>query len=210
MQRRSNNGTIKKPPPSFYPMRKLPIYLLVLFFASCDKPYGVVDDAYVKALSIQDTLLHNSKVLVLQVGDSVLDAYPHLLVKSNESNTNYLFNEDCELWNDSIILSYYPAFVYDEDGGFRKNGIWVHTTFYKEGSFPFTTKGMRFSVDSVPQNWNKPLPRKEGIYFYRNNSLSLIATEQSEEEFKKREMDGFYFIPNKGRLFDKININELK
>jgi len=210
MQRRSNNGTTKKSPPGSYPMKKLPIYLLALFFASCDKSYTVVDDEHFRTLSIQDTLLHNKKVLVLQVGDSVSDAYPHLLVKSNRSNTNYLFNEDCELRNDSIMLSYAPAFVYDDEGGFRKNGIWVHTTFYREGTFPFTRKGMRFSVDSVPQNWNKALPRKEGIYFYRKNSLSLVATEQSEEEFKKREMDGFYFIPNKGRLFDKININELK
>jgi len=193
-------------------MNRLPIYLILLFFASCDKTYEKISDQYFQALSVQDTLLNNKKILVLKVGDSISDTYPRLLVKSNQSKTKnyYLFKDDCELENDSIILSYYPAFIYDEDGEFRKNGIWVYTEFYSEGTFPFTSKVMRFSVDSIPKDWNKALPAKEGIYFYKNNSLSLITTEQSEDKFKEKEMDGFYFIPNKGRLFDKININQFE
>lgn len=194
-------------------MRKsLPLLYLLLFFASCNKEYETINETRFRSLSIQDTLLNNKKVVVMKVGDSMTDAYPQLLVKSkhSEAQNYYLFKEyDCELQNDSIILSYYPAFIYDEDGGFKKNGIWVYTKFYQKGSFPFTTHGMAFSVDSIPKNWNKELPKKEGIYFYKNNSLQLLSSEQSEEKFKEKELNGFYFIPNKGRLFNKINIYQL-
>lgn len=194
-------------------MRKFGIYFLLLLFVSCNKKYEIIDEDYFRTLSIHDTLLNNEKVVVMKVGDSISDANPYLLVKNNQSNTKsyYLFKqEDCELENDSIILSYKPAFIYDEDGGFRKNGIWVYTKFYTEGTFPFASKGMNFSVDSIPENWNKALPKKEGIYFYRNNSLLLLSNVQSEDKFSEKEMDGFYFIPNKGRLFEKINIYQLK
>lgn len=191
-------------------MRNLAIYLLFSILISCNDKYEEIDNQYFKKLSIQDTLLDNKKVLVIKVGKSISDNYPQLLVKDKESNRKYLFKEDdCELENDSIIRTYYPAFIYDENGGFRKNGIWVYTKFYTKGTFPFTTKGMEFSVDSVPQNWNKNLPKKEGIYFYKNNFLHILSTEQSEEKFKEKEIDGFYFIPNNGRLFDKINIYKL-
>ncbi len=182
---------------------------MLLFFASCDKKYEVISDEHFQTLSIRDTLLNNRKGLVLKVGKSISDSFPNLLVKSN-TNRHYLFEDDCELENDSIILAYYPAFIYDDEGEFRKNGIWVYTEFYSEGTFPFITEGMKFSVDSIPKNWNKTLPRKEGIYFYKNNSLSLITTEQSEDKFKEKKIDGFYFIPNKGRLFDKINFNQFE
>ena len=192
-------------------MRNLTIYLLFSILISCNEEYDKIDNGYFKKLSIQDTLLDNKKVIVMKVGDSISDNYPHLLVKEKESDRKYLFKEyDCELENDSIIRSYCAAFIYDENGGFSKNGIWVYTKFYTEGTFPFTTKVMEFSADSVPQNWNKVLPKKEGIYFYKNNSLYTLSTEQSEEKFKEKEMDGFYFIPNNGRLFDKININQLE
>ena len=68
---------------------------------------------------------------------------------------------------------------------------------------------MKFSVDSLPATWDKPLPTKEGIYYYQNDSLILFSNEQSADRFKANNKDGFYFIPNKGRLFDRININNL-
>jgi hypothetical protein len=192
-------------------MRSISTYLLVVHLISCNEKYDEIDNHYFQTLAIQDTLLDNKKVIVMKVSDSLPDNYPHLLVKDKESGSKYLFkNYECELENDSIIRYYYPAFIYDDDGGFRKNGIWVYTKFYKEGTFPFTTKGMEFSVDSIPQKWNKVLPKKEGIYFYKNNSLYVLSTEQSENKFREKEMDGFYFIPNNGRLFDKINIYKLK
>ncbi|WP_298143768.1 hypothetical protein [Flavobacterium sp.] len=191
-------------------MRNLPIYLLFSILISCHEKYDEIDNQYFNKLSILDTLIDNKKVLVLKVGDSISDNYPHLLVKDKESDRKYLFKEyECELENDSIIRSYSPAFVYDENGGFRKNGIWVYTKFFTEGTFPFKSKGMKFSVDSIPQNWNQDLPKKEGIYLYKNNSLHILSTEQSEEKFREKEIDGFYFIPNKGRLYDKINIYNL-
>ena len=192
-------------------MRNFSIFILIVLFISCDKKYDEIGNQYFQTLSIQDTLLDNKKVTVLKVGESISDKYPHLLVENKQSNKKYLFKEyDCELENDSIILSYYPAFIYDEDGGFRKNGIWVYTKFYTKGTFPFTTKSMEFNVDSIPKNWKKDLPKKEGIYFYKNNSLLILSTEQSDEKFREKEMNGFYFIPNKGRLFDKINVFTLE
>ena len=68
---------------------------------------------------------------------------------------------------------------------------------------------MKFSIDSIPKNWNKKSPTQEGIYFYKNNLLQLFSKEQSEVKFKEKEKNGFYFIPNKGRLFNTLNINEL-
>ena len=192
-------------------MTNLTKYLIFSLLISCNEKYDEIDNQDFQTLSIQDTLLNNKKVLVMKVGDSVVDKYPRLLVKVKQSDRKYLFKEyDCELENDSIIRTYYTAFIYDENGGFRENGIWVYTKFYTEGTFPFTTRGMKFSVDSVPQNWKKDLPKKEGIYFYKDNSLVLLSTQQSEEKFKEKEMDGFYFIPNNGRLFDRINIYKLE
>ena len=69
---------------------------------------------------------------------------------------------------------------------------------------------MKFSVDSIPKNWNKKVPKNEGFYFYKNNSLHLISKEQSEDKFKEYEKDGFYFFPNSGRLYDRINIHKLR
>jgi hypothetical protein len=154
--------------------------------------------------------LDNKKVIVMKIVKHTSNDYSYLLVKDKKNSGKYLFKDsECELENDSIIRSYYPAFIYDENGGFRKNGIWVYTKFTKKGTFPFITNSMEFSVDSVPQNWKKGLPKKEGIYLYKNAKLKMISTEQSEEKFKEKKIDGFYFFPNNGRLFDKININQL-
>lgn len=193
-------------------MKKLSIFILSFLFISCDKEYNIINEKDFQALSIQDTLLKNKEVIVMKVGKSISDEYPKLLMKKNQldSKNYYLFKDDCEMLNDSIILSYYSAFIYEDGSGFRKNGIWVYTEFYKEGIFPFTSKGRKFSVDSIPKNWNKKVPKNEGIYFYKNNSLHLISKEQSEDKFKEYEKDGFYFFPNSGRLYDRINIRKLR
>ncbi|MGV7106100.1 hypothetical protein [Flavobacterium sp. U410] len=188
-------------------MKKILLCLTILsFLYSCDKAYKVISDKDFKKFTVQDTLTNKSNLLVMKIGETIDDEYSRLLVKSNRL---YLFESGCELENDSIILSYYPAFIIDEDGEFRKNGIWVYSQFYTEGKFPFHTKGIKFSPDSIPKNWNKKLPTQEGIYFYENNTLKMISKEQSEEKFREKEKDGFYFFPNKGRLFDRINITEL-
>ena len=193
-------------------MRNLPVYFLWALLLSCnEKKYDTISDQYFQTLSIRDTLLDNKKVLVLKVGDSVNDDYTRLLVRNKQSDKKYLFEEDdCVLENDSIILANYTVFIYGEDDVSGKNGLWVYTKFYTKGTFPFTKKGMEFNVDSVPQNWKKEVPTKEGIYFYKNGSLSVLSTEQSDEKFREKEWDGFYFIPNTGRLFDRINIYKLE
>ena len=188
-------------------MKQLFIFIVILTLYACGKDYEVISDETLKTLTVQDTLIEKTNLLVMKVGETISDAYPRLLIKSNRL---YLFKEDCELKNDSIILSYYPAFIVDHEGEFRKNGIWIYAQFYREGNFPFHSDGIKFGVDSIPENWNKVLPRTEGIYFYEKNSLTMISKEQSEEKFKEKKRSGFYFIPNKGRLFDRINIKELE
>lgn len=183
-------------------MNKLYLYLAVLICFSCEKSdaYKIIDHEALKKLKVQDTLVENKKVLVTKVLDS---DYPKLLVwdkLSNRSN-HYLFDMDCELENDSTIIYYAPPFLVDENGEFQKNGLWVYTKFYRDST--------SFGVDSIPKNKIKKLPQKEGIYFYQNDSLVRLSKDQSEEKFNSIRRNGFYFIPNTGRLFERININQL-
>lgn len=186
-------------------MKKLLIFVIIIFY-SCERPYKVINDEDFRKLSIQKTLVKKNKYSVYKVGDSASDEYPNLLVKSKKL---YLFNYDCEFVNDSIIHSNNIEFIIDEYSDFRKNGIWVYTDFYTEGSFIFKTNGMKFSSDSIPKNWKGKLPKKEGIYFYENNTLKMISKVQSEEKFKEKRKDDFYYFPNNGKLFNKINITKL-
>lgn len=191
-------------------MKSIPLYLLFIFLTACNDKYHTIDDAYFQKLTVQDTLLNNNKIQVFKVGNSTSDKYPHLVVNNKETNKKYLFEEfECELANDSIIHYNITTFIYDEFTESRKNGMWVYTKFYTKGTFPFKSNVMEFSPDSIPQNWKNQLPTKEGIYYYKNNNLILLSNQQSDEKFKEKEKNGFYFIPNKGRLFDKINIYDL-
>lgn len=190
-------------------MNQIRIVLLLMLLASCQKEYRKVDLERFESFAFKDTLVNNDKVVVVEARHVVDDLWSRLIVKSKSSGNFYLFEDESKLANDSTALYYYPAFIYDDGGEFMKNGIWVYTDFYTTGSFPFQSNGMKFSVDSLPKNWNKPLPTNEGIYYYKNGELLPISREQSEEKFKERRIDGFYFIPNSGRLYDKININHL-
>lgn len=188
-------------------MKKTIILIALLSLYSCnDEDYEIIDDSDLKELTIQDTLVNNSNHLMMSVGKSISDEYPKLLVKKKHL---YLFERDYEIKNDTTILSYYSAFLIDSHGAFRKNGIWIHAKFYNEGIFPFNKKIIEYSVDSIPTNWDEKSPNGEGIYFYENNSLKLHSNEQSEQKFIEQEKTGFYFIPNKGRLFNKTNVSEL-
>lgn len=190
-------------------MKIISICFLLVLLLSCEKKFKRITTDKFQEMAVQDTLVENSRFSVFKVGLSNTDEFPKILLQT-KSKKNYLFDYECELENDSTILFYYSAFVIDQDGAFRKNGIWVYTEFNTEGTFPFISKGMSFSVDSIPSKWNKVVPTKEGIYFYKNNALTLFSTEQSEKKFKEKELDGFYFFPNKGRLFDRININDIE
>lgn len=186
-------------------MKKLLIFVIIIFY-SCERPYKVINDKELRKHSIQKRLVKKSKYSVYNVGNSISDAYPSLLVKSNKL---YLFDADCELANDSIIRTNVVEFLIDENSDNRKDGIWVYSDFYTEGNFIYKTSGIKFGVDSIPRNWKGKLPKEEGIYFYENNTLKMISKVQSEEKFNETEKDGFYYIPNNGKLYDKINIAKL-
>ena len=184
----------------------------MIFISSCDDlPYKTISKKEVERLVVQDTVVFNKEILITSVGKSVSDPYTNLLLSflQSDHSDQYLFNSDCRVENDSTIIAYSNAFLIDEDGEFRKNGIWVHTKFSTEGTFPFISSSMKFGVDSVP-NYYLKLPTKEGIYFYENDSLILFSQEQSEYQWRQQRKDGFYFIPNKGRFFDRIYIKDLE
>lgn len=196
-------------------MKRVPIYFVLCLLIACkqfeqNNNYKEISNQQLQKLNVLDTLVNNPRNIVLKVGDSLADPYAQLLVKTkpSENSKNYLFDE-AKLENDSIAISYGPAFIYDEETNSRKNGIWVYTKFSKSGVPPFTTSSMEYSVDSIPPNWKKKVPTKEGIYFYQDNSLQLISTEQSEKQFNDMKRNGFYFFPNNGRMFERININQL-
>ncbi|MCZ8145957.1 hypothetical protein [Flavobacterium sp.] len=187
-------------------MKTTIILITFLFLCSCEKDYEQISEEEFRSLTVQDTISKNQNMIILKVGDSLADEYSRILVKSENY---YLFNANCEVKNDSTILSYSPAFIIDSEGEFRKNGIWVYCEFYTEGNFPFHANCIRFSPDSIPRNWNGKLPTKEGIYLLKNGYLKMISNEQSEDKFKEKKINGFYFLPNKGRLFDKIDLKGL-
>ena len=190
-------------------MKKLSLVFLAIFLCSCNDTYKTLNEEDVKQLTLKDTLVKNNKVLVMLAGNSPSDEYPNILVRPSGKGNYYLFDSDSALENDSVLLHYYPAFLIDEEGEFRKNGLWVYTTFTTEGTFPFTSDVMSFSVDSVPGNLERKLPTGEGVYYYEKNRLIRVSDEQSEATFKEKKRDGFYFIPNSGRLYDRINMNKL-
>lgn len=182
------------------------IFIFTLTLYSCERPYKAINDDDFRKLSIQKTLVKNSKYSIIEVKNTASDSYSRLLVKSNKS---YLFDADCELANDSIIHTNIVEFLIDENSDCRKDGIWVYSDFYTEGSFVYKSSGIKFSVDSIPRNWKGKLPKQEGIYFYENNTLKMISKVQSEEQFKEKEKDGFYYFPNNGKLYNKIDITKL-
>ncbi|MGD5652431.1 hypothetical protein QUT03_22720, partial [Xanthomonas citri pv. citri] len=99
-------------------MKNLTLFLLFSILISCNDKYEKIDNDYFEKLSIKDTLLDTKKVVVMKVGDSISDRFPNIVVEDKASDAKYLFKDyESELENDSIIRSYYPAFIYDDDGG---------------------------------------------------------------------------------------------
>ena len=188
-------------------MKKIFFGLAILSLYACEKEYEIISEDEFQKLTIFDTLSNQSNRLILKVGNSPEAFSSRLLLKANRL---YLFDYECGFENDSILQSYYPAFIIDDEGEFRKNGVWVYCRFYTKGSFPFNSKGIQFSVDSIPPCFTQKVPTEEGIYFYQNKRLKQISREQSVAKFKEKEQDGFYFFPNSGRLWDRVNISGLE
>jgi hypothetical protein len=180
--------------------------IVLLSIVACDKPYKTLSSKVVSELIIQDTLVYNKDRIILNV---LKPTYKNMYLLLLQNNKNYLFDSDCYLENDHTILKYESAFLIDENGSFRKNGLWIYTKYSKEGAFPFTRDVTHFSVDSIPSNFKGNVPKEEGIYFFKSPNLLKVSKEQSNEKFKEKTQNGFYFLPNSGRLFDRIKIDEL-
>lgn len=193
-------------------MRKITLLPLLAFLFSChydDLSYKKIDFETYKSYKPSETLVKKRNILVTRYSKD----FPQLLLAKNGSY--FIFDSNCYLENDSTIIAYSSPFLVDsENGEFQKNGIWLYAEFYKDenkkGNFIYevSDSGTRFSVDSIPQNADfKKLPTAEGIYFFEGKSLNRITKEQSEDKFYSQNRNGFYFIPNSGRLFNRINLN---
>ncbi|MGO4773090.1 hypothetical protein ACEN2I_15615 [Flavobacterium sp. W22_SRS_FK3] len=200
-------------------MKKSILLFSLIALYSCDNkynPYQKINlETYSKYIPL-DTLLQKENVLITKVQDSKYPIISKILIK--KSNSYFIFDTDCYLENDSTIIAYAPPFQSDLDNGsFQKNGIWLYTEFYTEENkkgnsiYEISDSGAKFSVDSLPQNLNlRSLPKSEGIYFFENNSLKQVSAIQSEDAFYKLNKNGFYFLPNTGRLFEHIKISSIK
>lgn len=194
-------------------MKILVLFLNVLFFASCnDRHYEVINAKQLKKMVVTDILINTNEVVAFKARKSTSDTTQNLIIQPDKSDNDryYFFKGDYDIANDSTVIAYAAAFLYDEDHGFKKNGLWVYTEFYNNGNALAKSTEMHFAVDSVPPNWKGKLPKKEGIYFYKDNFLQRFSNEQSEEKFREKQQNGFYFIPNSGRLFNKIKISDFK
>jgi len=197
--------------------------LIFLTLNSCsnnpDKYYkALTREEYQKYIAI-DTLLENKKNLITECKSPLpYPVFTTLVKKIGTGNVSYFkLDSDAYLENDSIVIAYASAFKSDESGDMQKDGLWLYAEFYdnenKKGNwfYSISDSGIRFSVDSLPPNY-KPenLPTKEGIYLLKNEKIKMISTEQSEEKFSSLKINGFYFIPNTGRLFKRYNINTIQ
>lgn len=205
-------------------MNKLLLLLFTFSLVACktggSKSYKEISEQDYNKFVAADTLLENANFLITKSEDSIFKGSFQLLLKKQHSNTvnYYKFDSDCYFENDSVIISYAPPFLSDsENGSFQKNGIWVYAKFFtgekKKGNSIYETSesGVRYSVDSIPPSLRVvTLPNAEGIYFYKGNNLLQISKEQSENKFYSLKKDGFYFIPNSGRLFSRISLDSIQ
>jgi hypothetical protein len=199
-------------------MKKSILLFSLIALYSCDNKNNAYQkinlETYSKYIPL-DTLLQKENVLITKVQDSKYPIISKILIKKN--NSYFIFDTDCYLENDSTIIAYAPPLKSDSDtGSFQRNGIWFYSEHYQDNKkgnsvYSISDVGAKFSVDSVPKNLKiKQLPKSEGIYFFENNSLKQISSIQSEDAFYKLNKNGFYFLPNTGRLFEHIKISSIK
>jgi len=164
--------------------------------------------------SVKDSLLATPHIIVTKgINPSMSWQMPMLIKKNTKDKTEYYkISADSYLENDSTIVVYASPFK----SGNEKNGLWLYADFFdgenKQGNAIYSTtdSGVRFAIDSVPYTtYSIKLPTREGIYIFKENKLILANKEQSEDVFYTLNKDGFYFIPNTGRLFKRHNINTI-
>jgi len=201
-------------------MNKVFTFIFISFLVCCSvkdqKSYRKINEEDYHKFGVADTLLDKPDVLVTGLKED--NSQLLLRIKRKAGIDYYKLDPDCVIENDSTIIAYAEAFKYEPgDGGFQKNGIWFYARFYsdenKKGNFIYSTSdtGIQFSVDSIPASAKSiALPNSEGIYFYEKDALIRLSREQSEDQFNALQKNGFYFIPNSGRLFKRIDIHSIK
>lgn len=199
-------------------MKKTALLFLAIVLFSCSEKnnnYKKVDLETYSEYKTIDTLLSKENLLITMGQNSRYPQISQLLCKKDKSY--FVFDTNCYLENDSVIIAYAPPLKSDSDtGSFQKNGVWFYSEHYednKKGNSVYSVSdvGAKLSVDSVPKNLKiKQLPKSEGIYFFENNTLKQISSSQSEDAFYKLNKNGFYFLPNTGRLFEHIKISSIE
>ena len=181
------------------------------------KTYKPIDSSIYAKYKTIDTLYKTKEYIATKCEDTIkyFKAYVTLIKKAN--GKYYLLDPNAYFENDSTIIYYsMPLKTDSENGSFQKKGIWFYAHFYSEkkdstGIYQKNEEGVKFSVDSTPSNADKIIrPELQGIYFYQNDSLIKISQEQSEEKFYSFEKNGFYFLPNSGRFFERYSIHSIE
>jgi len=178
-----------------------------------------IDAAGYKRYRPVDTLYKTNEYIATSCEDTTGIFKASCIVLRMTNGRYFLLDPDTYLENDSTLIYYSPPFKTDtENGSFQKDGIWFYAHFYKDqvdttakGFVPESSSGVNFGVDSLPENGEQIVrPKSEGIYYYENNSLHKIASQQTDEVFNDFGKDGFYFLPNTGRFFKRYSVGILK
>lgn len=205
-------------------MKKIYFLISSILLVSCagnnERYYRKITEEEYNKFLIADTVVKKSNYLILNSNGTISREIGQLIMrKMNPKEMGYyVFDPDCYVENDSTIIAYAPPFKSDSDtGSFQKDGVWFYAGFYsdqnKEGNAIYETSdaGVNFSVDSLPKNLKiTVLPKSEGIYFYQKEALVQVTKEQSEDKFSSLQKNGFYFIPNTGRLFTRLKIKDIE
>jgi hypothetical protein len=196
-------------------MRYLFLLPFVMLLCSCfgeQRFYREITAEEYSRFKPVDTLAEKPGLLITKCQDKGEYEFFSYLIHKNDRH--FKLDSDAYPENDSAFIWYKPAYVYvSGESEFQKDGIWIHAEFTvkKDKIIPIMpVNSIQYHVDSLPPGYKDVnRPKAEGIYFYENNRLNLISKEQSEDAFNGYKKNGFYFIPNSGRLFTRHSINEI-
>jgi hypothetical protein len=110
--------------------------IIVLLLASCHDYYNTSNEINLEAYSqyrALDTLLDTKEYLVTECLDTKAEpGFERILIKKDDgaAKSYFILDTDAFLENDSTIIHYDPALLYDSDGGFKKDGIWFYASFF--------------------------------------------------------------------------------
>ena len=196
-------------------LKKVILFLLptLVLVTSCDFAdqsfYREIGPNVYSEFKPVDTLMEKNGIIAT-IGSNHSDS-ERTLIRTGQKY--FILGPDAYFENDSTIIVYDLAYLIDDDGQFRKNGIWFYTKTekHRDEILPIFWNTARFyNVDSIPTGFSGNLPSQEGIYLYENNQLKRASKEQSPDAFDAIGKNGFYFLPNKGRLFERHHIKEIQ